>query len=117
MKASKKTSTLSHDEVRLRHLSDPKRARYAIKLALEEFEQDNDIDMLLDTLRLVAQAQGGLASLARKTEVSRQALHEALSPQGNPRLRTFQSVLGSLGLRMSVRPARPTAKKPARSAA
>ncbi len=117
MKAPKKSSTISLDEVRLKHLSDPKRARHAIKLALEEFEQDNDMDMLLDTLRLVAQAQGGLASLARKTEVSRQALHEALSPQGNPRLRTFQNVLGSLGLRMSVKPLRPAPKKATRSAA
>lgn len=117
MKVPKKSSTISHDEVRLKQLSDPKRANYAIKVALEEFEQDNDVDMLLDTLRLVAQAQGGLASLARKTEVSRQALHEALSPQGNPRLRTFQSVLGSLGLRMMVKPVRTVTKRAARSAA
>jgi probable addiction module antidote protein len=59
---------------------------------------------LLDTLRLVAQAQGGIAGLARKTSVSRQALHEALSPEGNPRLRTFQSVLDGLGIRMSFKP-------------
>lgn len=117
MKALKKSSAVPLDEVRLKYLSDPKRANYAIKLALGEFEQDNDVDMLLDTLRLVAQAQGGLASLARKTDVSRQALHEALSPQGNPRLRTFQNVLGSLGLRMSVKPVRTPAKRAAKSAA
>lgn len=117
MKAPKKSSTISLDEVRLKQLSDPKRANYAIKLALEEFEQDNDVDMLLDTLRLVAQAQGGLTSLARKTDVSRQALHEALSPQGNPRLRTFQNVLGSLGLRMTVKPVRTPAKRVSPSAA
>ena len=57
-----------------------------------------------DTLRLVAQAQGGLAGLARKTSVSRQSLHEALSPDGNPRLRTFQSVLDGIGIRMSFKP-------------
>jgi probable addiction module antidote protein len=113
MKALKKSSTIPLDEVRLEYLRDPKHASYAMKLALEEFEQDNDVDILLDTLRLVAQAQGGLAALARKTHVSRQALHEALSPEGNPRLRTFQSVLGSLGLRMSVKPvkARTAAKR------
>ena len=117
MKTLKKSSTIPLDEVRLKYLREPKRASYALKLALEEFEQDNDVDMLLDTLRLVAQAQGGLASLARKTAVSRQALHEALSPQGNPRLRTFQNVLGSLGLRMSVKPMRTTAKRASRSVA
>ena len=117
MKAPTKSSTIPLDEVRLKYLRDPKHASYALKLALEEFEQDNDVDMLLDTLRLVAQAQGGLASLARKTDVSRQSLHEALSPQGNPRLRTFQNVLGSLGLRMSVKPLRAAAKRASRSAA
>lgn len=117
MKAPTKSSTVPLDEVRLKYLRDSKHASYALKLALEEFEQDNDVDMLLDTLRLVAQAQGGLASLARKTDVSRQALHEALSPQGNPRLRTFQNVLGSLGLRMSVKPLRAAAKRASRSAA
>lgn len=51
-------------------------------------------------------ALAALAPLARKTQVSRQTLHEALSPKGNPRLRTFQNVLGSLGLRLSVKPMR-----------
>jgi probable addiction module antidote protein len=72
-----------------------------MKLALKEFEQDGDVDSLLETLRLMARAQGGIAALARKTSVSRQALSEALAPAGNPRLRTFQSVLEALGLRMS----------------
>jgi DNA-binding phage protein len=93
------------DEIRLKMLRDPKRAAFALRLALKEFEVDNDLDALLDTLRLVAQAQeGGLAGLARKTSYSRQALHEALSSQGNPRLRTFQSMLESMGLRMTVKP-------------
>jgi probable addiction module antidote protein len=92
--------------IRLESLKDPKQADFAVEVALEEFEQDNNMDALLDTLRLVAQAQGGLSALARKTSVSRQALHEALSANGNPRLRTFQNVLGSLGLRMSFKPMR-----------
>ena len=82
----------------------PKHARMAVEVAVEEFEKDNDLAALLNILRMVAQAQGGLAKLARKASVSRQALHEALSSEGNPRVRTFQNVLGSLGLRMSLKP-------------
>ena len=89
------------DAIRLERLKEPKRADFALKLALQDFEKDNNVDALLDTLRLVAQAQGGLAALARRVSVSRQALHEALSPEGNPRLRTFQHVLDGLGVRMS----------------
>jgi probable addiction module antidote protein len=106
MKKEKKSRGIPLEEIRLERLRDPKRADFAVKLALEEFDKDNDVDVLLDTLRLVAQAhEGGLAGLARRTSVSRQALNAALSAQGNPRLRTFQSVLGSLGLRMTVKPA------------
>jgi probable addiction module antidote protein len=104
MKKLGKSGAIPWDDYRREHLKNPKSAKIAIEVALEEFEKDNDIEMLLDTLRLVAQAQGGLADLARKASVSRQALHEALSSKGNPRLRTFQNVLGGLGLRMSVKP-------------
>jgi probable addiction module antidote protein len=109
MKKNVKSTGIPLDEIRLDRFKDPKRASFAMKLALQEFEKDNDVAVLLDTLRLVAQAQGGIAGLARKTSVSRQALSEALSPDGNPRLRTFQNVLGSLGIRMSLKPVHPHA--------
>jgi probable addiction module antidote protein len=101
MKRTGKSGGIPHDEIRVHYLKDPKQADFALKLALKEFEGDGDVNALLDTLRLVAQAQGGLAKLARETTISRKALHEALSSDGNPRLRTFQSVLEALGLRMS----------------
>jgi len=101
MKHTGKSGGIPLDELRLRILKDPKRADFTLKLALKEFEKDGDVNALLDTLRLVAQAQGGLAKLARDTTISRRALHEALSSDGNPRLRTFQSVLDALGLKMS----------------
>ncbi|MCX6976092.1 MAG: hypothetical protein NTZ94_17730, partial [Verrucomicrobia bacterium] len=80
MKKNIKSTGIPLDEIRLKSLKDPKRADFATKLALQEFEKNNDVPALLDTLRLVAQAQDGLAGLARKTSVSRQSLHEALSP-------------------------------------
>jgi probable addiction module antidote protein len=101
MKRNGKSRGIPLDEIRLERLKEPKRAEFAMKLALKEFEKDGEIDVLLDTLRLVARAQGGIAELARRTSVSRQALSEALSADGNPRLRTFQSVLDALGLQMS----------------
>lgn len=105
MRIQPKSQGIPLDDIRLERLKDPKRSGFALRLALKEFEEDGDVDALLDTLRLVAKAQGGIAGLARKTSVSRQALSEALGPKGNPRLRTFQSVLEALGLRMSFKPA------------
>ena len=112
MKTQNNSKGIPLDEIRLERFKDHKRANYAVKLALAEFEKDNHVDALLDTLRLVDQAQGGIASLARKTSVSRQALYQALSQRGNPRLRTFQSVLGCLGFQMSFRPARSSKSTP-----
>ena len=48
---------IQHDEIRLQYLKDPKHAKFATKLAVQEFEKDNDVNILLDTLMLVAQAQ------------------------------------------------------------
>ncbi len=112
MKRTDKSGTISWDVYRRKQLENSEQAKVAIEVALEEFEKDNDVEALLNTLRLVAQAQGGLAKLARKAELSRQALHEALSPKGNPRLRTFQNVLDGLGLRILVRPIRTVGKRP-----
>jgi probable addiction module antidote protein len=107
----KKSSTVSFEEVWLEKLRDPKRARLALKLALEEFEKDDDLAALLDFLRILAKAQGGLSALGSRAEVTRQGLHKALSPEGNPRLKTFQKVLASLGLRLSVQPRRAATKR------
>lgn len=92
------------EQIRISLLKDPMRAKAAIEVALEDFEKDNDVEAMLNTVRLVAKAQGGLAKLARKASISRQALHEALSSKGNPRLRTFKNVIESLGLRISIEP-------------
>ena len=93
-------------------LKDPKHSKIAMDVAVEEFEKDNDVEALLNTVRLVAKAQGGLAKLARKASISRQALHEAFSSKGNPRLRTFRSIIGSLGFRISVEFAPAVGKRP-----
>ena len=98
------------EKIHLKFLRDRESANLAIEVAIEEFQKDNDVEALLDTLRLVAKAQGGLSKLARKASVSRQALHEALSSKGNPRLRTFKNVIESLGLRISIEPLKSRSK-------
>ena len=104
MKIKLESKGIPLDKVRLKGLKNPERASYAMKLALQEFEKNNNIDVLLDTLRLVVCAQdGGIAGLARKISISRQALTKALSPEGNPRLDISQRILADLGLRISLK--------------
>ena len=53
-------------------------------------------------LRTVATAAGGIASLARRTGLSRETLYRTLSEKGNPRLDTLTAILEAFGLRLAV---------------
>ena len=73
-----------------------------IDVALEEYQRDNDVEAFLLALRDVAEAQGGLGELAKKTGLNRPNIYKVLSPRGNPRLNTVGTILRSMGLRLSV---------------
>ena len=46
---------------------------------------------------------GGVAKLARKSKLSREATYRMLSKSGNPELRSLHAMLRAAGLRLSVR--------------
>ena len=85
-------------------LQDPEEAKVYLSVALEEYEQDSDAEAFLLALRDVAEAQGGLMQLAKRTKLNRQNLYRALSAKGNPRLQTVETILHGLGYRLSVEP-------------
>ncbi len=55
-------------------------------------------------LRQVTLARGGIAEIARKAKLTREATYKMLSKSGNPELRSLTSVLEAAGLRISVKP-------------
>jgi DNA-binding phage protein len=55
-------------------------------------------------LRQVARAQGGIAEVARKAKLTREATYKILSKSGNPELRSLKALLAVTGLRFAVRP-------------
>ncbi|MBI9104758.1 MAG: putative addiction module antidote protein [Spirochaetales bacterium] len=73
-----------------------------LKVALEEYEEDGNLDAFLKAIRTVADAQGGISKLAEKTNLNRQHLYRSLSENGNPTIRTLDSILHSLGLKLSL---------------
>ena len=99
---SDKKPYVSHDDWRRGYLSDPENARSYLDVAIEEFEEDGDIDAFLLALRNVADAQGGIGQLARRTGLNREHLYRALSEEGNPQLTTVDKILHGLGFRLSV---------------
>ena len=55
-------------------------------------------------LRQLAQARGGIAKVARKARLTREATYKMLSKSGNPELRSLKAVLKATGLRIAVKP-------------
>lgn len=71
---------------------------------LEAVIEEGDQPALMLALRQVAQAQGGIANVARKAKLTREATYRMLSKSGNPELRSLRALLAATGLRIAVRP-------------
>jgi probable addiction module antidote protein len=68
---------------------------------LEAAMEGNDPKHIARALGDVARSKG-MTEIAKKTGLGRQALYAALSENGNPTLETLTSVLGALGLELTV---------------
>jgi len=69
---------------------------------LSEAVASGDPRFIAYALGAVARARGGMGRLARDAGLNRQALHKALSEDGNPTLDTVLKVLKALGLHMRI---------------
>jgi probable addiction module antidote protein len=99
MKHVEKTS-VSHEERLIEELrTDPEFAREYLVAAMEE-----EIPVMLVALRQLAEACGGMTKVAEDAGIAREALYRALSPKGNPTLKTFTAVLKAIGMRLDVAP-------------
>jgi len=100
-------STSSYRDALIESLKDPKEAAQYLDACL----RDGDPQVFLLALRDVADAQGGIRSLSQTTQLNRESLYRVLSKSGNPSLQTLSSVLGALGLRLSVESTAPGRRK------
>ncbi len=94
--------TTSYHEELIESLKDPDEAYGYLQVAIEEYQEDNDSEVLLVALRNVALAQGGMTALAKRTHLNRQNLYNILSRRGNPRLDTFGLILKGLGFKLAI---------------
>jgi probable addiction module antidote protein len=78
-------------------LLDPVEAAEYLNAALE----DGSLEVFLMALKDVANAKG-ISEIARETKLNRENLYRILSTQGNPKLKSLNSVLHSVGLKLSV---------------
>ena len=78
-----------------KRLRDPKLAAGYLTASLQEGK-----GAFLIAIRDVAEAQGGISSLAKATALNREGLYDMLSENGNPRLSSLSTLLDALGLRV-----------------
>jgi probable addiction module antidote protein len=91
---SKATSRLFD---RADYIDTPEAAAAYLEAALE----DGDAQIIAATLGDIARSKG-MAIIAERTGLAREALYKPLSADGNPRLTTLLGVLRAMGLRLSV---------------
>jgi probable addiction module antidote protein len=89
----------SHDTAVIEMLrDDPDMALDYLRTAFDELDEEGGESAFLMALRHVVEAQGGMAAVAERAKVSRESLYRALSPKGNPTLRTMTAVIKATGI-------------------
>jgi probable addiction module antidote protein len=75
----------------------------AFKMAIiEEFNKTREMGVFLESLKIIAIAQGNIAELARKSGVSRPNVYKILSKDNNPRINSLLSIAHNLGVTFKV---------------
>ena len=97
-RGEKAPASAPHRPKLLEWLKDPRNAVAYVEAVLDE----GDSKGLMQALRNVAEAQGGIAAVAERAGLSRETLYRTLSKSGNPQLMSLTRILGATGLRLSV---------------
>ena len=95
---AKVPASVPHRPHLLEWLRDAQNAAAYVEAAIEL----GDPAGILQALRNVAEARGGVAKIAEKTGLNRETLYRTLSKRGNPELKSLTAILDATGLRLSV---------------
>ncbi len=91
-----------HDQTVIELLrEDPSFADEYLTAALDEADEPGGREALLSALRHIVEAQG-MAVIAERAGIKSESLYRALSPKGNPTIKTLLAVIGAAGLKLSV---------------
>jgi len=89
---------VTHEEATIGSFrDDPDYAAEYLNAVLE----DGDQEELMLALRRVA-AAFGMKEVAETANLNPKTLYRTLSPAGNPELRSFQAILGAMGMRLAI---------------
>ncbi len=75
-----------------------------LQIALEDYQTHGDTDIFLFLLETVVEAQGGVAELAKQTDIKPRVLSDALTSDDVPLIDRLATILKALGYRLSIEP-------------
>jgi probable addiction module antidote protein len=91
----------SHDAAKIESFrNNPIYAAEYLNAVLEDGNQEE----LLETLRYLATAFGGVPKLAEEADLNATTLYRTLSRVGNPELKSLTALLKAMGMRLAVQP-------------
>lgn len=99
-KKSHKAKSRSYDLFLQRELKDSEFAAEYLTAAV----QDASLEGFLIALKNVAEANGGIGTLAKLTKLNRQSMYKMFSERGNPTVSSLVTVLHAIGLDLSFQP-------------
>ena len=80
----------------LKDLAQPEFAKGYLEAALQDFDKDGNIEILLRPMKDIAEAQDGIEELVRWTNLSPQALTYLLNTEQPPQLDKVLDILSTL---------------------
>lgn len=93
-------ASITNDEVMVRDLR--KDSTYAAEYLRAALEDNSEPAVLMIALRHITDAYGGIDKLAEAVGMRREVLYRALSPKGNPPIKTFLAIIKALGMKIDV---------------
>lgn len=92
-------SKKNYQEDLIENLKNPKEAAAYLNAAIEE----GDRELFLLALRNIAEAKGGISTIAAKAHLNRENLYRMLSKRGNPEIKSLLTLLHAMGLELTVK--------------
>lgn len=81
----------------------PKELDSYISYVVREYKKEQNLNVLLDCLKVAVMAKRGRAtSIAKTANLDRSGVYKALSNNAKPRIDTFQKILHGVGLNLAI---------------
>ena len=89
-------STIRFKDYLLKDLAEPEFAKGYLEAALQDFDKDGNIELLLLSMKDIAEAQGGIETLVAWTNLTPQDLTYLLNTEHPPQLDRVLDILSTL---------------------